>query len=127
MIPQNLLLPLKPLSLSRAWQGRRFATKEYKQWTTAALWLLKGARRAVEGPLAVTVVFYLKHVATSDLDNFTKSLLDVLTKAGVWHDDRLIYQLTLEKKKSDDERIEIAIEPYREESSEVVKIPATVS
>ena len=45
--------------------------------------------------LNVTVVLHMPDKRTRDLDNYMKSLLDALTKAGVWEDDSLIDQLII--------------------------------
>lgn len=48
-----------------------------------------------DGRLMVSIVMYPPDMRTRDIDNYTKSLLDALTHAGVWVDDKQIDQLFL--------------------------------
>ena len=63
----------------------------------------------MSGKLAVGIVWHIKNIGASDIDNPTKPLLDLLKSGGVIEDDRYIYKLTLEKVKDDHEHIEIEI------------------
>lgn len=105
----KLLIPIKPISINDCWQGKRFATKDYKKWTEDGLWLLKGQGMAPQGRLRVVVDWYSKNISTADIDNPVKPVLDLLKKAGVIEDDRWIYELLVRKHKSDDQRYEIEI------------------
>jgi Holliday junction resolvase RusA-like endonuclease len=62
-----------------------------------------------EGPIAVTIIFLMPrpkrielgrleaHAVRPDIDNLVKTVLDGMTYAGVWHDDRQVFSLTAEK------------------------------
>ena len=102
------VIDIKPLSVNRAWQGRRFKTKEYNEWLKLALALM-GRKKMLKGDLSVHIDFYFKYVKKNDIDNPIKCLLDVITKAGWINDDRQIYYLSVCKKQSNKERIEVII------------------
>jgi len=37
-------IPIKPLTVNKAWQGRRFKTPAYKQYEKNCRWFLKGEK-----------------------------------------------------------------------------------
>jgi len=99
---------IKPLSVNKVWQGRRFKTKDYKNYETEVLELLKNVEK-VSGVVEVKYKFYIKNFSMSDVGNFEKPLSDIIVKAGMIDDDRYINRMILEKYKSDKEYIEIEI------------------
>lgn len=103
-------IPLKPLTVSNAWQGRRFKTSSYKKWEQDALHFIP--KTTVYGPVSVVVELYVKNHKRIDVDNCLKTLLDTLTKSGIYDDDSKIYELHVYKYQSDDEFISICITPY---------------
>lgn len=87
-------LNIKPLSVNRAWEGRRFKTKEYQQYESAVLALLPN----IILPATNLKVYYEFgfSVKSSDLDNPCKLLTDILCKK--YHfDDREIYEMKIKK------------------------------
>jgi Holliday junction resolvase RusA-like endonuclease len=90
---------LKPLSINRAFQGRRFKTNEYKHYERD-LNALGGHFKTIRGDIEVIIEWYLKNDKMTDIDNPTKPVLDYLTKAGAYEDDRKIRALHLYKYKS---------------------------
>ena len=58
---------------------------------------LGGTPEAMTERLSVRAVFYPPDKRRRDLDNHWKSLLDALTKAGVWEDDSQIDYLLAER------------------------------
>lgn len=103
-------IPLKPLAISKAWQGRRFATKEYRDWAADVAHFVP--KTTLFGPVEVTVELFIKNDKMSDCDNFMKTLLDTLTKCGVYEDDRMIYALHVHKYHDTDEHIRVTVTPY---------------
>ncbi|NCD07200.1 MAG: RusA family crossover junction endodeoxyribonuclease [Spirochaetia bacterium] len=99
---------IKPLSVNKVWQGRRFKTKDYKEYEENVLNLLKGVKK-VNGFIEVIYRFYIKNFSMSDVGNFEKPLSDIIVKSGIISDDKYILKMTLEKFKSDKEYIEIEI------------------
>ena len=103
-----------PLSLHRAWQGRRFKTKEYKDYEKLLLATLPTMEK-IEGRIIIVYNLFLKRHASRDWDNCIKPLQDILQKKGYFEDDRKIYFAMVRKIPSDQDRIEVEIYPeYKE-------------
>lgn len=108
-----MVLKFKPLSVNKAWQGKRFKTPEYKSYENVLLTLIKIQKPIkVSGLVEVYYKFYIKEFSRSDVGNFEKPLTDIIVKAGLIDDDRYIVKTTLEKFKSDNNYIEIYVSPY---------------
>ena len=101
----------KPLSVNRAWQGKRFKTQEYKDYEELLLFTLP-KHKTPEGKLHLTIEFGFSNMA-SDIDNPIKPLLDIMQKRYGFN-DKQIYKLTVEKKKvkKGDEYTKIVIDEY---------------
>ena len=87
-------LDLRPLSVNKCWQGRRFKTPEYKEYEQTVLLLLPKLK-IPSGKLALTITFGFSNKA-SDIDNPLKPLLDILQKAYGFN-DKQIYRLNIHK------------------------------
>ena len=85
---------IKPLSVNKAWQGRRFKTNEYKTFEKEMMLKLKPIE-IPEGPLCISFVFGFSNKA-SDIDNPLKPVIDILQKKMLFNDNR-IYELNVEK------------------------------
>ena len=85
---------IKPLSVNKAWQGRRFKTNEYKTFEKEMMLKLKPIE-IPEGPLCVSFVFGFSNKA-SDIDNPLKPAIDILQKKYGFNDNR-IYSLEVVK------------------------------
>jgi Holliday junction resolvase RusA-like endonuclease len=86
---------IKPLSVNRSYQGRRFATPELKAYKDE-LWYLLPALKIPKGQLCVKYIFGVSSKA-SDGDNLIKSFQDTLCEKYGFN-DRDIYQWKVEKK-----------------------------
>lgn len=106
MIKQTLDLP--PLSVNKVWRGRRFMTKEYKDWLKQGL-LLMGQKKTIETNVSVHLDFYFKYPNKCDIDNPIKTVLDLIVKRGWLKDDRQIQSLSVCKNKGQKEKIVINI------------------
>ena len=97
---------IKPLTVNQAWQGRRFKTKQYKEYEKEML-LLLGSMHIPEGPLFLMMRVGLSN-KLSDIDNVAKPTIDILQKKYGFNDNR-IYKLQLIKEivKKGDEFIHI--------------------
>lgn len=93
MIHQRL--NIKPLSVNKAWQGRRYKTKEYKNFEKNMLLMLKNTTFETDNKLSVSIVYGFSSKA-SDIDNPTKLVLDIMQKKYGFNDSR-VYELTLRK------------------------------
>ena len=99
---------IKPLSVNKCFQGRRYKTNEYKHYERD-LHALGCNFERITGDIEVIIEWYLKNDKMTDIDNPTKPLLDYLTKAGVWEDDRKIRELHLYKYHADEDYFRITI------------------
>ena len=105
----DIKLQIKPLSINKAFQGRRYKTKEYDLWLEEGLRLLKAQKiEKTRGDVALDIKFFMKS-DRSDIDNPLKTFLDLIVKASLIDDDRVIQAIHLVKIKSKDERIEFEI------------------
>ena len=107
----KLTINEKPLSVNKAWQGRRFKSKDYTAYEKLLLAILP-RKPKICGRVSVSILFHLKNDKRTDIDNLCKPLLDIIVKRGYIEDDRLIYRLTLSKKKAERDKIELEIEKY---------------
>jgi len=104
----KIKIPLKPLTINKAFQGRRYKTQEAKQYEKD-LWHLTKAQPIIAGEVAISYTFYLKNHKRTDIDNLIKLLQDFLVSRAYIEDDRKIYRMTVEKIPAVMDRIEIEI------------------
>lgn len=117
-------LYVKPLSVNEVWQGRRYKTTKYKQYERDVLNLIKARCIAsstreefqmVRGQVSIILSFYVKNWKMCDVDNFVKPLLDIIVKAGLIEDDRLVMRLAMVKRpvaNPAEQRVQIIISKY---------------
>ena len=100
---------IKPLSVNKCWQGRRFKTQDYKQYEKDVLIQLK-PMEIPEGGIKLIIEAGLSNKA-ADLDNIAKPFIDILQKKYGFNDSQ-IYGLTMIKVlvKKGEEYIEYIIE-----------------
>ena len=87
-------IPIKPLSVNRSYQGRRFATPELTAYKEALGYLLP-SMEIPKGKLAVKYIFGVSSKA-SDGDNLIKSFQDTICEKYGFN-DRDIYRWEVEK------------------------------
>lgn len=104
----EIIVELPPLSVNKAWQGRRYKTKEYNNWLKDGLRLLPKREMIIED-VEVCLTFYMRNSARADVDNPIKTCLDLLVKRGYLKDDVQVQSLYVYKEKSQKERIKIEI------------------
>lgn len=83
-----------------------YHAKPYKNWLTeAGKHLALVDYRAPEGHLTVRVTVICTRAKTSklttpkgDVDNYAKAVLDAITHAGIWTDDKWIVDLSVTKR-----------------------------
>lgn len=105
-------IDIKPLTVNRAWQGKRYKTKYYKDYEKELYYLLP-QMEVPEGKLKLYMKVGCKN-RLSDIDNFIKPFVDVLQKKYNFNDNR-IYRLEIEKEVSREEYIKFNINKYGEE------------
>ena len=79
---------IKPMSVNKAWQGKRFKTKEYSAYEDELLARLRRVE-VPEGPLIAVYEFGMSSWL-SDWDNPVKPLQDILQKKHGFDDRRII-------------------------------------
>ena len=105
-------LPIKPLSINAAFQGRRFKTKAHNQYCRDVALLLPKNQK-ICGYVDVKLTFCLKNWKMTDADNLVKCLIDVIVSAGLIDDDRFIMRYAIEKKAAKEDSIEVDITEYQ--------------
>ena len=95
MKPNNShTVQIKPLSVNKAWQGRRFKTEAYKSYERDVLLLLPKIK-IPEGYLRIYFEFGFSN-KLSDLDNPVKLFIDIMQKKYGFNDSR-VYELRIKK------------------------------
>lgn len=91
----RMIIKIKPLSVNRAWQGRRFKTKQYLSYENELLFRLSST--IIPSPPFEVILIFGQSNRLADIDNPAKPFLDILQKKyGI--NDRDIYRLIIEKK-----------------------------
>ena len=69
--------------------GRRFLvpSHQYKEYESAALWLIPKRGEPIDFPVNVKCIFYVPTKRACDLTNHLESIDDILVKAGILKDD----------------------------------------
>jgi len=106
---REIELPLKGMSINKAWQGKNYKTKKYKSYEEEIL-MRVNRQEPIEGWVEVEYTFGLNYYKRTDLGNLEKALTDCLVKADVIEDDRYIKRIHMEKVKTDEDFIEVKIE-----------------
>jgi Holliday junction resolvase RusA-like endonuclease len=76
----KLKLKIKPLSVNDAWRGRRFKSQKYKLFEKTVLLMLPNYPKKIRPPkLGIKFMYYFSN-ASSDIDNPTKPIIDILSK-----------------------------------------------
>ena len=84
-------LDIKPLSVNKAWKGRRFRTSDYKAYQLEMMLVLPKGLKVPDGRLKLEIEYGFSNVL-SDVDNPCKLFIDCLqTKYGF--NDKMIYEL----------------------------------
>jgi Holliday junction resolvase RusA-like endonuclease len=105
-------LNIKPLSVNKAWQGKRFKTPLYKAYETKMLLMLPKNIGKIPDQIEVNITFGFSNKA-SDIDNGVKPFLDILQKKYRFNDSQ-IYRLNIHKVLTDKglDFIEFEIKKY---------------
>lgn len=102
-------IEIKPFSNNKMWKGRRFKTREYRDWRKWFGYICQKGKTITE-PCHLEVVFSCSRANRSDLDNFLKPFLDALVESKVLSDDRIVQSISARKIKGED-YIEYEITP----------------
>lgn len=107
----RLSLQVKPLSVNKCWQGRRFKSQDYQAYEKE-LWYRLPNKKILGKEFEIHYTFYLKNYGLSDIDNLIKPLQDVIVKKGIIADDRKIVFMSAKKVKAKSDKIVIEIISY---------------
>lgn len=89
-------IEIKPLSVNKCWQGKRFKTKDYENYERELMLLLPPFDfKQTKEPLCANYLIGVSNLAF-DVDNALKPLQDVLQKKYNF-DDRYIFDLRIRK------------------------------
>jgi len=105
-------IKIKPISVNKIWQGRRFKTKAYSDFITEALYKMPKRKKLEGKQLGVFFDIFCKQATRSDLDNFLKPAIDLLVRNEWIEDDRFIYFIQAQKflvKEASEEKIKVRI------------------
>lgn len=80
---------VKPLSVNKAYQGRRFKTLDYKVFEQELLYVLPNTLEVPEGPLMIEFKFGLSNMG-GDWDNPIKPAQDVISTKYGFNDNRIM-------------------------------------
>ena len=102
-------IDIKPLSVNRAWQGKRFKTPEYKAYERAVVLLLR-PMDIPDGDLSIALTFGFSS-KLSDFDNPVKPFVDCLQKKYQFNDRAIKKaEIKVELVKKGEEFIEFKID-----------------
>ena len=115
-----LVIPIKPMSVNKAWGGRTFKSKEYKKYIKDVNLLLPAKIAFPDDKIILCLDFYFSSKA-SDLDNPIKPIQDIIfNKYGL--DDKHVYSAIQRKfiVKRGEERIEVRIYPMTNSNQDAI-------
>lgn len=88
-------IKIKPLSVNKAYRGRRFASSDLKDFKMELLWQLPKKFKVPQGKLSVKYIFGCSSKG-SDGDNLIKAFQDCLAEIYGFNDNK-IYKWIVEK------------------------------
>jgi len=91
-----MIIRIKALSVNKAWQGKRFKTKDYLRYEQMLFVMLPNNIIVPKHRFWITITRWYSN-NRSDIDNPTKIFIDILSKKYKF-DDKEIYQMILNKK-----------------------------
>ena len=94
-------IPYKPMSINRAWQGKRYKTAEYQRFSNAVandLYRMNLERPPDKTPLFAHYEWGMSNYVQSDTDNPTKPFQDILCTVLKMKDNMIDFMI-LQKKR----------------------------
>lgn len=101
LLPEPLSLPWPP-TVNQYWRslgrGRVVLSQKAREYKKAVkdTVLAHHANLGLSCPISIAVALHPPSKHRRDIDNYCKGLLDALTAAGVWQDDRQVKRLLVE-------------------------------
>jgi Holliday junction resolvase RusA-like endonuclease len=94
IVAETHTIPIKPMSVNQAWQGKRYKTPEYKRYEATIIQLLPcGYIPTCKLKMTIEAGF---SNSNSDIDNVIKPFLDILQKKYGFN-DRQVYEIVARK------------------------------
>ena len=105
-------IPVKSLSVNRAYSGRHFKTRDYVDFCRDVCRTLPRAKKTITGACRVSYTFHESNYIMVDVDNQIKTIQDMIVALEYIFDDRQIIELCAKKIKckKGEEKIIINIE-----------------
>jgi len=99
MIELNLPYPPSVNTITAVVRGRKITSKRGREYRKEAVDLIREQYSGdqITGSVAVEIELYPPTRRRSDIDNFSKGVLDAITAAGLWLDDDQVDQLTINR------------------------------
>lgn len=115
-----LVIPLKPLSVNEAWQGKRYKSKKYKAYCKDVPMFLPSHITIPKGQMIICFDWYFSS-GRSDWDNPIKPLQDIICSAYGLEDNNF-YRAIIRKHLVDkgDERSEFRIHELTDKNLEII-------
>ena len=113
----NFIPPPKTNRYLQTKNNIRFIPRRIKEAIDDAVYILSqfAPKKPINYPCQLYIVYTLPNKRKRDLDNLSKTLQDILEKAGIIEDDTLFYRVINEKKIiKGKEQIDIVIYPVNE-------------
>ena len=106
-------IPVKPMSVNKAYLGRKRKSGEYRQYGRVVLSTLPCGTIPDRGNFQIHFTFGFSN-SLSDVDNPVKPFLDLLQKKYSFNDNR-VYRITVDKKlvKKGEEFIHFVIKKFK--------------
>lgn len=106
------IIDIKPISVNKCWQGRRFKTAEYKAYEQELLYKLPKKIELPKGEKSLLIQVGLSS-SLSDIDNIAKPFIDILQKKYKFNDKEIYYlQIIKEDVKKGEEYIQFDFRKY---------------
>ena len=90
-------IPVKSLSVNRAYSGRHFKTRDYVDFCRDVCRTLPRAKKTISGACRVTYTFHESNYIMVDVDNQIKTIQDMIVALDYIKDDRQIIELCAKK------------------------------
>lgn len=89
------IIKIKPLSINKAFQGKRYKTRDYLSFERELFYQLKPLKDKLKDKISLTLTFGFSNKG-QDIDSSVKLTIDVLQKRHHFNDNR-IYRLLVIK------------------------------
>ena len=93
----KIFIDAMPISANRLWLhdrlGRTYLNPKYRDFKNLVLFSLRGKRLPDAWPFCFVKITVHPRRRSGDADNYNKGILDALTFAGFWKDDKVVAEV----------------------------------